>query len=100
MLIISFNIFAFKFNRFVQVFRVYHDRLVEETDRSSYISTIREICKSRLKVEFNTLCKNVAAPDSKTVEDKDLGKLLFCDFGETKNEDKFYKEVSNIDSFR
>ena len=82
------------------MFRVYHDRLVEETDRAAYISTIRDICKSRLKVEFNALCKNVAQPNSKSVEDKDLGKLLFCDFGETKNEDKFYKEVSNIDSFR
>ena len=73
---------------------------MEETDRAAYISTIRDICKSRLKVEFNALCKNVAQPNSKSVEDKDLGKLLFCDFGETKNEDKFYKEVSNIDSFR
>ena len=83
-----------------QVFRVYHDRLVEETDRAAYISTIRNICTSRLKVDFNALCKNVAAPASKTVENKDLGKLLFCDFGETKNDDKFYKEVSNIDTFR
>jgi hypothetical protein len=74
--------------------------LVEETDRNAYISTIREICKSRLKVEFNSLCKNVSDPSSKTVDDKDLGKLLFCDFGETKNEDKFYKEVAKIDTFR
>ena len=73
---------------------------MEETDRAAYISTIRVICKSRLKVEFNTLCKNVAAAGDKNIEDKDLGKLLFCDFGETKNEDKFYKEVSNIDTFR
>ena len=84
----------------LKVFRVYHDRLVEESDRAAYISTIREICKSRLKVEFNILCKNIAAPKSKTVQDKDLGKLLFCDFSETKNDDKFYKEVSNIDTFR
>ena len=80
---------------------MYHDRLVDEADTSAYISTIREICKSRLKVEFNILCKNIAAlGKNKTVQDKDLGKLLFCDFSETKNEDKFYKEVSNIDTFR
>ena len=79
---------------------MYHDRLVEDSDQGSYISTIRDICKAKLKVEFNSLCKNVAEPNSKVVEDKDLGKLLFCDFGETKNDDKFYKEISNIDTFR
>ena len=73
---------------------------MEDSDQGSYISTIRDICKAKLKVEFNSLCKNVAEPKSKVVEDKDLGKLLFCDFGETKNDDKFYKEISNIDTFR
>ena len=26
--------------------------------------------------------------------------MLFCDFGEAKNEDKFYKEITDVDKFR
>ena len=76
---------------------MYHDRLVEESDRGSYISTIRDICKSKLKVDFNSLCKNIASDGGKTVKDKDLGKLLFCDFSDTKSEDKFtqYDKMPN-----
>ena len=74
--------------------------MVEESDRDAYISTIRDICKSKLKVDFNTLCKNIVPCGKKVVLDKDLGKLLFCDFSETKNEDKFYKEVADVDNFR
>ena len=79
---------------------MYHDRLVEESDRAAYISTIRDICKAKLKVDFNTLCKNIVTEKKKVAQDKDLGKLLFCDFCDTKNEDKFYKEVADVDNFR
>ena len=84
-----------------EVFRVYHDRLVGDADRTGFFQTIRSICTDDLLIDFDELCKNCstggAAP---TVGEKDVARLLFCDFGDSKSEDKFYKEVADMDKFR
>ena len=38
--------------------------------------------------------------DKKDIDKGDMRKLLFCDFSDTKNEEKFYKEILDIDKFR
>ena len=93
-----------------EVFRVYHDRLVGDGDRTGFFKTIRSICKQNLKISFDDLCKNCIPmevrknPDgsrsSDIVGQKDIARLLFCDFGDSKSEDKFYKEVTDMDKFR
>ncbi len=38
--------------------------------------------------------------NKEAIDEGDLRQLLFCDFSDPKNEDKFYREITSIDDFR
>ena len=60
---------------------------------------IPAICLNRLKIPFEELCKSLTPPDK---DDTDVDspnimrRLLFCDFSEAKGEDRFYKEINDM----
>ena len=94
-----------------ETMRVYYDRLVYEDDRSSFLESVRGICDSKLKITLNELFQHLAITDDDTtdpdkpppmkeVTEYDLRKLLFCDFSDPKNDDKFYKEITDVEEFR
>ena len=39
----------------MQIFRVYYDRLVDATDGAWLFSNVREVCKDKLKEDFDQL---------------------------------------------
>jgi len=54
---------------------------------------------SRLKIPFDELCKSLTPPDKDDTDvdsPNSLRRLLFCDFSEAKSEDRFYKEINDI----
>ncbi|CAB4061834.1 DNAH [Lepeophtheirus salmonis] len=65
-----------------EILRVYYDRLVHTKDRDIFLNCLKST--------------------EATVTENDLRKLMFCDFGDSKNseEDKFYKSVTDIDHIR
>ena len=60
---------------------------------------VSAICLNRLKIPFEELCKSLTPPDK---DDTDVDspnimrRLLFCDFSEAKSEDRFYKEINDM----
>ena len=61
---------------------------------------VTEICDERLKIGFSKLCARIKPKDKENIDKEDMRKLLFCDFCDTKNDEKFYKEVTDINKFR
>lgn len=43
-----------------EVHRVYYDRLIDDSDRSWFFETAKNILKDKLDVDLNALCKNLA----------------------------------------
>ena len=83
-----------------EAFRVYYDRLTTEEDQTAFVDRVREICASRLKISLKNLCTRIQVDSKSEIDKNDLRKLLFCDFSDTKNDEKFYKEVTDVGKFR
>ncbi|XP_059098400.1 dynein axonemal heavy chain 7-like [Tigriopus californicus] len=83
-----------------ETMRIYYDRLSYGPDRESFLTSVKSICMDKLKVPFDEICNRFATSPDGVVTENDLRKLLFCDFNEEKNDDRFYKEVTDINEFR
>ncbi len=83
-----------------EVFRVYYDRLTTDDDQIAFVDRVREILPLKLKIGLEDLCGRVKTEGKTDIDKNDLRKLLFCDFSDSKNEEKFYKEITDLGKFR
>ncbi|EDO28993.1 predicted protein, partial [Nematostella vectensis] len=83
-----------------EVFRVFYDRLVDGGDRDWLYNNLREVCKSHLNVEFDTLFQRLDFDGDGKVQEDDLRSLVFCDFTDAKADPKPYVEVEDLDKLR
>jgi dynein heavy chain len=65
-----------------------------------FVKQVREICSAKLKTSFDDLCGRLMSTNKTEVDEGDLRRLQFCDFSDLKTDDKFYKEITDIDNFR
>ena len=86
------------FRLVIQFIRIFYINLQEDQDR--FVEQVREICDERLKIGFSKLCARIKPKGKDEIGKEDLRKLMFCDFGEAKNEEKFYREITDINKFR
>ena len=83
-----------------EVFRVYYDRLIDSEDHAWLFEETRKIMKAQLNEDFDQLFIHLDFDgDGKVVED-DLRSLVFCDFGDPKNDSKNYMEVRDMEALR
>nr|XP_040564670.1 dynein heavy chain 7, axonemal-like [Lepeophtheirus salmonis] len=84
-----------------EILRVYYDRLVHTKDRDIFLNCVKAETRKNLMIDFDELFGELKSTEA-TVTENDLRKLMFCDFGDSKNseEDKFYKSVTDIDHIR
>ncbi|KXJ28065.1 dynein heavy chain 7, axonemal [Exaiptasia diaphana] len=83
-----------------EVFRVFYDRLVDDDDRSWLYSTTRELCKSHMGIEFDTLFARLDSNNDGKVEEDDMRSLMYCDFTDPKADPRHYVEVEDLDKLR
>lgn len=79
-----------------EVFRVYGDRLVDDSDRIWLFNALSKVIKDEMKVEPNELFQRFKEPQDELIE-SDLRKLMYCDFTNPKADTKNYLEVQDID---
>jgi len=79
---------------------VFYDRLVDDDDRSWLYKTMRELSKSHLGIEFDTLFSRLDSNRDGKVEEDDMRSLMYCDFTDPKADPRHYIEVEDLDKLR
>uniref|UniRef100_A0A0X3NP81 Dynein heavy chain 7, axonemal n=1 Tax=Schistocephalus solidus TaxID=70667 RepID=A0A0X3NP81_SCHSO len=79
-----------------ELFRVYYDRLIDDTDRNWFFENTKKVLEAHLDIDMNTLCGHLAQEGQPVTED-DLRSLMFCDFVEPKGS-RFYIEVHSVEA--
>ena len=79
-----------------EVFRVYYDRLVDDNDRKWLFNFVVTVTKDNLNDNFHTLFSQLDVDQSGTMTEDKLRSLMFCDFGDPKNEARKYMEVKDL----
>lgn len=110
-----------------EVYRVYYDRLIDDTDRAWLYQLMKDILKTHFKESFerifdhlkkgsNVSCYNIKGLSSKTCTEKknsffiavilqlmeeDLNSLLFGDYmvPDLEDDERLYEEIPSVESF-
>ena len=82
-----------------EAMRVYYDRLVDDTDKSNLFQVVRKTVQSKMKEDFNDLL-GVLSTDEKTVTENDMRALNYNDFMNPSEDEKFYRENTNMEQMR
>ena len=83
-----------------EIFRVFYDRLVADSDRDWLFNYAKETSQKCLQRDFDSLFSALSKDNESIVEDN-LRSLMFCDFSNPKADfPKPYLEVNNIEKLR
>ena len=82
-----------------EAMRVYYDRLVDDTDKSNLFQVVRKTVQSKMKEDFDDLLR-VLSTDEKTVTENDMRALNYNDFMNPSEDEKFYRENTNMEQMR
>ncbi|XP_033102995.1 dynein heavy chain 12, axonemal-like isoform X1 [Anneissia japonica] len=83
-----------------EVFRVFYDRLIEDSDRLWLFNLCKNLVKEVFKDNFDTVFEHLAKPNCAVVED-DMRSLMFGDYlvADAEPEDRIYQEVKSVEEF-
>ncbi|XP_057310450.1 dynein axonemal heavy chain 3-like isoform X2 [Hydractinia symbiolongicarpus] len=79
-----------------EVYRVFYDRLIDESDRLFFFNLIGETTKKQFNKDINALLKHLV-PSGKLTDDH-VRSLFFGDYMNPDSPDKIYNEVTEIDT--
>ncbi|CAG2252631.1 DNAH [Mytilus edulis] len=83
-----------------EVFRVYYDRLVDDSDRNWLFNYARDVCKNKLREDFDQLFIHLDFDNDCKVTEDNLHSLVYCDFADPKSDSKHYVEVRDLEQLR
>jgi dynein heavy chain len=79
-----------------EVYRVFYDRLVDDTDRHWFFDTMKSLIRKHFKLEMDELLQHLASHGGPVVDD-DIRSLMFGDYMAT-TANKAYDEIVNLDA--
>ena len=82
-----------------EAMRVYYDRLIDETDKSNLFQVVRKTVQTKMKEDINDLL-TVLSTDGKTVSENDMRALNYNDFMNPSEDEKFYRENTDLEKMR
>ena len=82
-----------------EAMRVYYDRLVDDKDKSELFQVVLKTTQAKMKENFSDLFRSLR-PDGGDVTESDMRCLNYCDFMEPGEDDKFYRENTDIGAMR
>lgn len=83
-----------------EIFRVYYDRLVDDAERKWLYEYTVKCTSDHLQENFHSLLAHLDVDRTGKVTEDNLRSLMFCDFGDPKNEAKRYLECDNLATVR
>ncbi|XP_055503511.1 dynein axonemal heavy chain 12 [Leucoraja erinacea] len=83
-----------------EVFRVFYDRLVDDTDRTWLYNLTRTIVKDHFRESFDSLFDHLAKEKGHVMEE-DMRSLLFGDYmnPDLEGDDRLYSEIPSVKEF-
>lgn len=63
-----------------EVYRVYYDRLIDDTDRSWVHNKVKELVKTHFKEDYTGLFRHLLKPGSTSPTEDDMRSLMFGDY--------------------
>ncbi|XP_065826535.1 dynein axonemal heavy chain 3-like isoform X2 [Oscarella lobularis] len=80
-----------------EVYRVFYDRLVDDSDRAFFFNIIKETLQSQFKMNIDRLMKHLQPQGStSSVQDDDIRSLLFGNYINPESDAKIYDEVTDM----
>ncbi|OAJ37962.1 hypothetical protein BDEG_21931 [Batrachochytrium dendrobatidis JEL423] len=79
-----------------EVYRVFYDRLVDDTDREWFFNSVKEISTRNFNIRFNDVFGHLSSNQSDVIEDDDIRSLMFGDYMFPDAAVCIYDEVSNV----
>ncbi|XP_077987554.1 dynein axonemal heavy chain 3-like isoform X2 [Glandiceps talaboti] len=82
-----------------EVYRVFYDRLVDETDRHEFFKLIKHVVQGQFKEKLNSVFAHLLTP-GKDLADDNIRSLFFGDYLNGKDEEKLYDEITDMEELR
>lgn len=76
---------------------MYYDRLVDDKDRNLLYEFVREVTRTQLLEDFDRMFIHLDFDDDEKVTEDDLRSLIFCDFSDTKSDNRLYTEARDME---
>ncbi|ORZ39485.1 dynein heavy chain and region D6 of dynein motor-domain-containing protein [Catenaria anguillulae PL171] len=80
-----------------EVYRVFYDRLVDDTDRQNFFQQISDVCSRMFRVSMDAACSHLDSDADGKITDDDLRSLMFGDYMNPNAAIRFYDEVPSVD---
>ncbi|CAD5122382.1 DgyrCDS10813 [Dimorphilus gyrociliatus] len=77
-----------------EVYRVFYDRLIDDTDRETFFNVVREVCQDSYKQSIDKILGHLTL--SGKVTDEHIRSLLFGDYMNPDQGPKVYDEVTDL----
>ncbi|XP_053376707.1 dynein axonemal heavy chain 3-like [Mercenaria mercenaria] len=83
-----------------EVYRVFYDRLVDETDRDTFFGMVKTSVEGQFKDKMPSLFSHITGDPKAEVTDDNIRSLLFGDYLNKGKTEKLYDEIQNLDELR
>ena len=79
-----------------ETYRVFHDRLIDDSDRQTFFKIVKESCHRNFRTPLEKVLVDIISRDDKVFTNDDIRNLFFGNFMSYEVDNKIYDEVSHI----
>jgi len=83
-----------------EVYRVFHDRLIDDTDRETLFKMVRYTCYDKLRQPVEKVLANLLKPGEKAIKSSHIRDLFFGNYIEPDADPKVYDEVTDLEDLQ
>ncbi|XP_044576956.1 dynein axonemal heavy chain 7 [Cotesia glomerata] len=80
-----------------EILRVFGDRLIDEQDTTWLIKQLRSTVERHMEASFDALFEDLAENSNDIIGEKELRKLIYCDFIDPKADVRLYREIQDLE---
>ncbi|CAF0750041.1 unnamed protein product [Didymodactylos carnosus] len=82
-----------------EIYRVFYDRLIDDNDRETFFTVIKDITTDALKQDIGRLLEHLIPadmPPPKQLRDEHIRSLMFGDYMKPEADPKYYDEINDL----